>query len=239
MWDGVSIGNEVSNCPEWRIIRCFEKYLPEDKLILEAGSGIGTWLIYLRDKGYNIEGVEHDRNAVVRLKEFRQDIPVRVGDIRDLPYDDNSLGAYISLGVLEHFEEGAEQPLLEARRVLMPGGIIVLTVPFNNLFRRIFAHPLRDLYLMIKGSKHFAEYRYSKKEACDMLAKAGFHLMETGTEDFISKDRSLVLWSEFPFLRKDKGSYSLNMPGRIAAYCMNSISYDILSAGILVVGRKV
>ena len=172
---------------------------------------------------------------------MRPDLPARQGDICNLPYKDNSLGAYISLGVLEHFEEGAEKPLSEAKRVLMPGGIAIFTLPFNNLFRRMVAHPLRELYLLVhwalKGNKYFSEYRYSKREAYSMIIEAGFHVIETDINDFINKNRSLALWSEFPFLQS-KELYSLNIAGKVAAYLMNSLSINILSAGILIVAQK-
>jgi hypothetical protein len=119
--------------------------------------------------------------------------------------------------------------------------MLILTVPANNLFRRIVAHPLRRLYLFyhaLRGRRrHFAEYRYSASEVKRMVAKAGFLVHETGTDDFISKRRSLTLWSEFPFLR-GKEPYSLNNIGGSFAWIMNSISPKILTAGVLVIARK-
>lgn len=241
MWNSFSLDNEIKNCPQWNTLNYFLKYLPKDKPILEAGCGLGIWLIYLRNNGYNVEGIDYDWNVISKLNEMRPDLPARQGDICNLPYKDNSLGAYISLGVLEHFEEGAEKPLSEAKRVLMPGGIAIFTLPFNNFFRRMVAHPLRELYLLVhwalKGNKYFSEYRYSKREAYNMIIEAGFHVIETDINDFINKNRSLALWSEFPFLQS-KELYSLNIAGKIAAYLMNSLSINILSAGILIVAQK-
>lgn len=242
LWSGVLLENELSNCPDWNTLHYFHKYLPKDKLILEAGCGLGTWLVYLKDEGYTIEGVDHDGAVISRLKEMRPDVVVSQADISRLPYEDSALAAYISLGVLEHFEEGLDRPLLEAKRVLIPGGTMILTVPYNNLFRRLVAHPLRELYLLAhrlhRGEKHFAEYRYSKTEVHRIVKQAGFEILATDINDFVCRTRSLVFWSEFPFLRDKKEYYSLNLAGKMAAYVLNSLSPDILAAGILVVARK-
>ena len=53
----------------------------------------------------------------------------------------SSLGAYISLGVMEHFEDGCAAAMAEAFRVLKPGGLMFFTVPLENPFRKLFAHP--------------------------------------------------------------------------------------------------
>lgn len=242
MWDDRKIDDEVSSCSQRNIKEYFLKYLPRDDLILEAGCGAGAWLIYLKDRGYNIEGTDHDKQVISQLKVSRPELAVRAEDICRLPHADNSLGAYISLGVIEHFEEGVEQPLTEAMRVIKPGGVLILTVPFNNLFRRLIANHLRFLYLLIHqlrgGKKFFAEYRYSFDEVLVAVDKAGFDVVESDIDDFNAKDRSLTLWSEFPMLQDKTRPYSLNILGRAAAYVMNSISRSILASGILVIAKK-
>lgn len=239
MWADQNIEDEVLSCAERNITPYFFKYLPEDEDILEAGCGLGAWVIFLNDKGYRVAGIDNNREVIERLKLWNPSLNVSYGDIEHLPYEDNSLGAYISLGVVEHFEEGPERPLREAFRVLKPGGMIILTVPYNSIFRRLIAYPLRRLYLFNHGGKvYFAEYRYSEAEARGMVKKVGFKVIEIDTDDFISKTRSLTLWSEFPFLRDHQKPYSLNMIGKIAAYIMNSISKKIATSGILVVAKK-
>jgi hypothetical protein len=88
------------------------------------------------------------------------------------------------------------------------------------------------------GKVYFAEYRYSEAEVKNMVGKAGFQVVETGIDDFIEKNRSLTLWSEFPFLRGGGGPYSLNGVGKTVAWMLNSISRRIAASGVLVVARK-
>jgi len=242
MWDVRQIEDEVRACEGRGIMRHFSEYLPRDRDILEAGCGLGAWVIYLNKKGYPVAGIDHDKKVMKRLKQWDPSLDVEHGDIENLRYNDNSLGAYISLGVVEHFEGGADKPLHEAYRVLEPGGTLVLTVPYNNIFRKLIAHPLREVYLLlsrVRGRKvFFAEYRYSETEAREMVEKAGFRVITTGTDDFVSKTRSLGLWSEFPWLQDRNSLYGLNRFGKAIAFILNSISRKVLASGILVVAQK-
>lgn len=242
MWENRSIEDEVSACEDRNITDYFFKHLPLGEPVLEGGCGLGAWVIYLKERGYSMEGIDHDERVISRLKKFRPGLPVMKGDICKLPYPDNHLSAYISLGVVEHFEEGPERPLTEAMRILRPGGIVLVTVPFNNLFRRLFTNPLRFLYLMAHrlrgGEISFAEYRYSEAEACRLLEDSGFEIVETDIDDFVPKNKSLSIWSEFPILQDRKQLYSLNKTGRLFAYILNSISRRLIASGILIIARK-
>lgn len=56
-----------------------------------------------------------------------------VGDAHDLPFDNNSFDAIVMQAVLEHLHT-PEVALMEAFRVLKPGGFIYLEVPFLQGF---------------------------------------------------------------------------------------------------------
>ena len=68
---------------------------------------------------------------------------IEFGDILDIPYPDGYFDAYISMGVVEHFEGGPLPPLKEAHRVLKPGGLIFVSTPTVNVLRRIVRQPIR------------------------------------------------------------------------------------------------
>ena len=117
--------------------RVFPKYLPKDRLILEAGCGRGQYVYALQRLGYRVVGVDFSAELVARVKEAKAAVNVVVGDVRALDFEDRSLGAYISLGVVEHFWDGMGGILSEARRVLEDAGVLLLSVPhFSPLFRR-------------------------------------------------------------------------------------------------------
>ena len=112
MWDSRHIEDEVSACPRRLIARYFLEYLPKDAPILEAGCGLGAWVIFLGERGYDIVGIDHDPNVIKRVKSWKPSLNVQYGDVTSLPFGDESFGAVISLGVVEHFEEGWAKALL-------------------------------------------------------------------------------------------------------------------------------
>ncbi len=77
-------------------------------------------------------GLDYAENALRVSKDYDPSLVLATGDVHALPYADNTFGGYLSFGVLEHFEAGMAQPLAEAYRVLKPGGILVLTIPYPN-----------------------------------------------------------------------------------------------------------
>lgn len=56
-----------------------------------------------------------------------------VCDIHNLPFEDNSISAVMSLAVLEHVREPAKV-LAEVHRVLKPGGYVMSVIPFMQPF---------------------------------------------------------------------------------------------------------
>jgi len=241
MWSARRIEEEIAACPHRRITRYFLEYLPKGEPILEAGCGLGAWVIFLGDRGFDIAGIDNDEDVIRRLKEWRPSLKVSAGDIRVLPCETGSLGAVISLGVMEHFEEGCDAAMRETHRVLRPGGLLLFTVPFNNVFRKLVAHPLRGLYLGWRRSRgdgiHFAEYRYSPPEVEQMLSRHGFSLLATTWDDFSDKRMSLGIWADFPPLQARR-LYEMNAVGKSVALLLNSLSPWIAAAGVLCVARK-
>lgn len=58
------------------------------------------------------------------------------GDAVHIPFNDNTFNVVTALEVLEHVED-LDAALLEIKRVLAPGGTLILSTPTNNLIWRI------------------------------------------------------------------------------------------------------
>jgi SAM-dependent methyltransferase len=241
MWSARRIEEEVAAVSRRAIAPQFLGWLPKDAPILEAGCGLGAWVVYLASEGYDIAGIDNDGEVIRRLKEWMPSLKVSKGDILDLPYEDGSVGAIISLGVMEHFEAGCHEALRETYRVLRPGGLLFFTVPLDNTFRKLFAHPVRRLYLRWRACRgdgiHFAEYRYTPWEVQQMLEENRFSVLVTTWDDFTEKRMSLGIWADFPVLQA-KRLYELTAPGRVLAIVLNTLSRWIAAAGVLCIARK-
>jgi len=99
--------------------------------ILDVGCGTGTTLRYLRRHGYeSLCGVDISAYAVDRLK--AEGIPAHRASILALPFPDASFDVVIAAQVLEHVVRRGRF-ISELRRVLRPGGRVMIFVPDNCL----------------------------------------------------------------------------------------------------------
>lgn len=222
-WEDRSLEGELESFKDRTLVRIFDKYLGGRKTrILEGGCGFGAWCEWFQGRGHEIVGIEYDENIVKRAKEFKPDVSVELGDITDVKYPDNHFDAYISLGVIEHFEHGPEKSLEEAFRVLKPGGLAFVTTPLLTPLRRFISHPVRTLYFFRKKLKgeptYFWEYRFTKKELRNYLENAGFEIIHTDVDDYEPhvKNRHIGVWADWFFLREKNGEiWELNGAGKL------------------------
>ena len=175
----------------------FTRYLPKTGTILEAGCGIGLYVVALLVRGYNVVGVEWAPRTVDAVRGIFPGLPVTAGDVTALQVPDNTFAAYVSLGVMEHRREGPEPFLQEAYRVLAPGGVAMISVPHFHPLRR--AKGLLGGYGGDETGLGFYQYAYSRKEFSAQIKQAGFELLETrgydgvkGVKDEIGMVRSLL-----------------------------------------------
>jgi SAM-dependent methyltransferase len=152
------------------------RHLDRDGRHLEAGCGLGYWVAALAARGYDIVGVESSRDLVGAVRAVRPDLAVRHGDAVALDYPDGHFAGYLSFGVVEHRQEGPEPFLVEARRLLRPGGRLILSVPFVSSLRRIRGR-LR-LYRGSAGGTPFFQYAFGEAELTGLLRDHGFTIDE-------------------------------------------------------------
>ena len=144
---------------------------------VEAGCGLGWWVAALRARGFDIEGIESSKVLVDAVNEARPDLPVRAGDALALDVPDGHFDGYLSFGVVEHRQQGPEPFLDEARRVLRPGGTLVLSVPWICPLRRAKAR-LRCYASAPSGRADFFQYGFDDRELSRLLGAAGFTVVE-------------------------------------------------------------
>lgn len=239
-------GGEVSEeyiglCSFQTIESGFRKYLPRDGSILEAGAGRGRWVIYLRRLGYDVTGIEIARAEIAAAKAFDPSVPIEYRDVLKTGYSERSFDAVISLGVLEHFEDGPEPALAEVRRILKPGGLFLVTVPTQNFVRVALFNPMKNMqnrFRRMRGVKlGFEEYRYSRRQFEGLLRGAGFSIIERAPDDFRSP-LNMGLYTDSRLLHHRGQQWRLNSLGNALNGALGSISPWLHCSGTLWVCRS-
>jgi SAM-dependent methyltransferase len=126
LW-GTPLG-ELTRLRTWDI---FDRFLPSAGRIADVGGGPGTHATYLADRGYSVCLVDPVAHHVSKAEELGGGrIDCRVGDARELPFEDESFDAVLLMGPLYHLVNTADRgrALREAWRVLRPGGRLLAEV---------------------------------------------------------------------------------------------------------------
>lgn len=181
------------------------RYLPKLGRILEAGCGLGQYVLALRVRGYDVEGVDWASETVETVRGIYPDIPIRQGDATQLKAPDGYYSGYISLGVVEHRREGPEPFLQEAYRVLNDDGIMLLSVPYFHSLRRAKAR--LGLYRGRADDLEFYQYAFTSEEMSNILQQMGFTIVTTycgnsfkGIKDEIPVLREVAQWRPVSWL---------------------------------------
>ena len=95
--------------------------------VLDVGCGRGLLPAQLRDLGREACGTELSAGAATHAREVLG-IPVFVGPVEESPYEEGSFAAVVFWHVLEHLRD-PRSALRHARRLLAPGGLLVVAVP--------------------------------------------------------------------------------------------------------------
>ena len=202
-WRHEDFKNLLKSCDNDDEVQISLDYLHDKNAkILEAGCGLGRVVKYLHDKGFtHVSGIELNTDAVTYLNSYFPELDIIQGDILNLPYPKESFDVVLSYGVIEHFQQGPQEPLLALYHVLKPGGMAIITVPSFNIVRRI-SYFLRFFDIrkypairkffgkkpLVRNKKRFSyyidpqigdffEYRFTPHQFEKLCTKAGFSIV--------------------------------------------------------------
>ena len=132
----------------WQIL---DRFLPpRPRRVLDVGGGTGVYALPLAGRGYEVHLVDPVPLHVERAKTLSgaSHTPlasIEVGDARRLAAPDGTFDVVLLFGPLYHLTIRSErvQALAEARRVLVPGGLLAVGVHFA-LCLGVRRHPGRQ-----------------------------------------------------------------------------------------------
>lgn len=168
---------EIEHYHRYLLARQFCRSL--DVLDVASGEGYGTAL--LAQVARSVVGVEIDHAAVQAARsEFKKpNLRFEQGDARAIPLGHRSVDVVVSFETLEHLAE-QEQFLLELRRVLRPGGVLIISTPDREIYSALGQPPNPFHVLELTRSefealllKHFANIAVSAQRTLIGSAIAG------------------------------------------------------------------
>ncbi|MEX1311676.1 MAG: methyltransferase domain-containing protein [Candidatus Sulfomarinibacteraceae bacterium] len=130
---------EAFRGPEAEIRHRLDRYLEALRAnapVVDLGCGRGELLLMLREAGVAAIGVEGD--AAVAQASRRRGLEVVEADVLEglRAFDDGSRGAVTAIHLFEHLEPSALLAVLaEVRRVLRPGGVLIVESPNPHSLR--------------------------------------------------------------------------------------------------------
>jgi ubiquinone/menaquinone biosynthesis C-methylase UbiE len=204
--------------------------LPRGARVLEGGCGRGTKVRALADAGFDAVGVDFASDSVRNARGHYPGLDIRQGDVRRLGFDDATFDGYWSIGVIEHFWDGYDEILAEARRVLKPGGYLFLTAPWFSPYRRRKAraggYP-RGEFETEPGD--FYQYALGRGEVTAALARHGFTIRdwrgmaaEISMQEDLTSLRPAVAWLFGSRGNVPKRAFRRALTGALNGYCGHS-----------------
>ncbi|MBS1675758.1 MAG: class I SAM-dependent methyltransferase [Actinobacteria bacterium] len=103
--------------------------------VLDAACGTGYGTAILAEAGAStVTGIDLSADAVSAAGERLGDRgPVLQGDVRSLPFEDDSFDLIVCFETIEHVDDGAAV-IAEFRRVLRPAGILLISSPNPGVY---------------------------------------------------------------------------------------------------------
>ena len=140
---------------------------------LDVGCGRGEFLRALTGRGWHAVGTELASAAVEALRESGLD--VHRGTLDEVELEDESFDVVSVVEVLEHVEDPATL-LVDARRLLRPGGAMYVTTPHG---RGLSARALGTRWSIVLPPEHLQLYSVRGLEA--LLQRAGLRVRAVRT----------------------------------------------------------
>ena len=159
-----------------RLEALFLAHIPAGARVLDAGCGRSLFTEIRRDWPFSITAADVDLDLLRSRKAEHPQVRWAVAEAHPLPFRDGAIDALFAGELIEHLPDPAAG-VAEFRRVLRPGGTLILTTP-NRLRLANVADRSERPY----SPDHLSELSYDEARALlvgegfDIVASTGVHL---------------------------------------------------------------
>lgn len=167
------------------------------KHVLDAGCGVGYGSAFLGEAARSVVGVDVSGEAIdyARARYGGGNVEFAVGDLQQLEGADAAFDAVVAFEVIEHLPQ-PERFVAEARRVLTPDGVLVVSTPRSAHGARSPANPYHE--------REFARGEFERllRASFGRVDVYGQRRVQTGRHRALQRLDVLGLRRRLPFLRR-------------------------------------
>ena len=155
--------------------------LPKGAKILDIGSGTGHLTKYIKDKGFEVVGIEPAEEMIGFARQNFPDIEFMEGISSELPFEDNTFDFIVAFEVFRYInEEENLKGYREFKRVLKDGGKIFITHvnKYAKDYYRYF-HPINGFIYSLQSKPHHYCYFTTPEKEEKILEGMGYKEITT------------------------------------------------------------
>ena len=214
-WKMVKDNNNFGNWlePATESYYLINRWLEEGKVdFLDPGCGLGRHTIQFAKAGFKTSGFDLSEESIKRTAEYAKkagvDVELKIGDMLELPYKDESFDCIYCRNVISHSDtEGVKRTIAELKRVLRKDGECYMTLGSKESWGFKQDWPVVDPNTKIRiedGPENGIPHFYADHDLILELFK-DFEIIEvTQVEEFFNKNGKPSTSYHFHVLVKKK-----------------------------------
>ena len=157
----------------------FAQQLAKQGRVLDAACGEGYGTALLAEQAKSVVGIDISPEATAHAKATYKatNIDFVTASIEELPFPNQYFDLVVSFETLEHVDEGAQSKFLhEVKRVLAPGGILLVSTPNKEVYQNVVENhfhikelTLNDFRKLLDNSFENVQIFSQKFEVCNAI----------------------------------------------------------------------